>query len=191
MTGKEKSLLEGCLKGDKAAWDAFILQYSSLVYHTIKNTFRLYHSEPRADLVDDLFQEFFLSLLRDDFKKLCQFRGDRGCSLASWLRVVAARLTIDFLRKQTAPNVEPTDTIASGQDDPRASLIGQEEARLLSQALHTLPSRDRLFIELYFRQSLPPEEIASILRVSISAVYTQKSRILDKLRETIRKFWSL
>lgn len=97
MTEKEKALLTGCLRDEKSAWDAFVLQYSALVYHTIRKTFSLYHSEPRADLVEDLFQEFFLLLTQDGFKKLRQFRGDRGCSLASWLRVVAARLTIDFL----------------------------------------------------------------------------------------------
>lgn len=191
MIDKEKALVSGCLKREKAAWDAFVLQYSSLVYHTIKKTFTLYHSEPRADLVEDLFQEFFLSLLRDDFKKVRQFRGDRGCSLASWLRVVAARLTIDHLRKQEPSKVEFTATLPHDQPDPSNSLIDQEQERSLSQILQALPSRDRLFIDLYFRQSLAPEEIASMLRVSISAVYTQKSRILDKLRQTIRKTGAL
>ena len=92
MTEKEKTLLAGCLNREKTAWDAFVLQYSSLVYHTIRKTFSLYHTEPRTELVEDLFQEFFVSLLRDNFKKLRQFRGDQGCSLASWLRLVASRL---------------------------------------------------------------------------------------------------
>lgn len=188
MTEKEKTLVVGCVNGEKAAWDAFVLQYSALVYHTIRKTFSLYHTEPRADLVEDLFQEFFLSLIQDDFKKLRQFRGDRGCSLASWLRVVAARLTIDFLRKQkTTVNATDTDTIKSNQPDPPGSLIDDEEERLLSQAVQALPPRDRLFVDLHFRQALPPEEIAAILKVSVSAVYTQKSRILDKLRETLKK----
>jgi RNA polymerase sigma factor (sigma-70 family) len=186
MTEREKTLIGGCVAGEKAAWDAFVLQYSSLVYHTIKKTFTLYHSEPRADLVEDLFQEFFLSLLRDHFKKLRQFRGDRGCSLASWLRVVAARLTIDHLRKQGPPAVEATDALPLDQPDPSNSLIDQEQERLVSQVLETLPPRDRLFIDLCFRQSLPPEEIASILRVSVNAVYTQKSRVLVKLREILK-----
>ncbi len=115
MTGREKTLLTGCLKGEKAPWDAFVLQYSSLVYHTIKKTFSLYHKEPHSNLVDDLYQEFFLSLLCDDFRKLRQFRGDRGCSLASWLRIVAARLTVDFLRKQESPTTEGIDSIPNGR----------------------------------------------------------------------------
>ena len=57
MTDKERSLLAGCLQGDKAAWDAFVLQYSSLVYHTIKKTLASFHVEARSELVEDLFQD--------------------------------------------------------------------------------------------------------------------------------------
>ena len=186
MTEKEKALLSGCVNGDKAAWDAFVLQYSSLVYHTIKKTLSLYHVEARQELIEDLFQEFFLSILREDFRKLRQFRGDRGCSLASWLRVVAARLTIDFLRQQGLRTVEVPDSLPSVQPDPSDSLMDTEQASRLSQALEGLPPRDRLFLELYYRKGLSPEEIAAILKVSVSAVYTQKSRILAKLREILR-----
>ena len=187
MTEKERALLTGCLNQEKTAWDAFVLQYSALVYHTIRKTFSLYHTEPRTDLVEDLYQDVFLTVLKDDFKKLRQFRGDRGCSLASWIRVIAARLTIDFLRKQEPAKVEVADTVPFEGPDPHASVIRREEEELLLQTLQSLSPRDRIFIDLCFRQGLPPEDLAAILKVSINAVYTQKSRILDKLRETLRK----
>ena len=40
MVEKEKTLLAGCIRGDKASWDEFVSQYSGLIYHTIKKTFR-------------------------------------------------------------------------------------------------------------------------------------------------------
>jgi hypothetical protein len=78
MTEKEKSLLAGCIAGDKAAWDAFVLQYSALVYHTIRMTLALHHAKANHETIEDLYQEFFLAILRDDFKKLHQFRGSAG-----------------------------------------------------------------------------------------------------------------
>ncbi len=186
MTHQAKKLLGACLKREKPAWNSFVLQYSGLVYHSIKKTLGLYDVEPRADIVDDLFQDFFLSLVRDDFLKLRQFRGDRGTNLATWLRVIACRQTIDFLRKRELPTAGATDTLFPNQTDPPTSLIDQEQKKLVFQSLETLPRRDRLFVKLYFYQSLTPEEIASIFQVSINAVYTQKSRILGKLRETLR-----
>ncbi len=64
MTEQEKSLIAGCVKGEKAAWDTFVRQYSNLVYHTIRKTLTLHHAESRDDAVDDLYQEFFISLLQ-------------------------------------------------------------------------------------------------------------------------------
>ena len=185
MTEKERTLVAGCVKGEKAAWDGFVIKFSPLVYQTIKRTLTVYHAEAASDRVEDLYQEFFLSIVRDEFKKLRQFRGDRGCSLASWLRMVAARLTIDFLRTQTAENLKVTGFCFVEQTDESASLK-EEQERLLSQAVAALSDRDRIFIDLYYRQDLPAEEIAAILKVSPGAVYTQKSRLLSNLRATLK-----
>jgi CHAT domain-containing protein len=38
MTDEEKTLIAGCVKADKPAWDEFVQQYSKLVYHTIRKT---------------------------------------------------------------------------------------------------------------------------------------------------------
>jgi len=185
MTSQVKSLLGACLIGKKSAWDGLVQQYSGLVYYTIKKTLSLYHVEPSSDIVEDLFQNFFLSLIRDDFSKLRQFRAERGTNLASWLRVIVSRQTIDFLRRRKVSISSATEIHSPNHADPSASLVHQEEERLLSQTLEALAPSDRLFVELYFYQSLPPEEIAKILRVSTSAVYTKKSRILAKLRESL------
>ncbi len=158
---------------------------------TIKKTFSLYQTESHSDLVDDLYQDFFLSLVRDNFAKLRQFRGERGCSLASWLRVIASRLTIDFLRKQGVSTAKILDNLPSDQSDPHESLIDDEQKRLLSRVLETLSPRDRLFVQLCFQKTLSPKEIAAILQTSLSFAYTQKSRILNKLRETLRKAGAL
>ena len=190
MTEKEKTLLAGCLKGEKAAWDAFVLQYSALVYHTIKRTFALHHAKPGDDVIEDLYQEFFLSVLRDDCKKLRQFRGERGCTLASWLRLVAARLVVDFLRRQPT-HVETTEAVAGDSRDPLDPLVTEVQEKLLAQALQALSPRDRILIDLSFCQGLLPEDIAAILKTSVGAVYTQKSRILAKLKETLEKTRSL
>jgi len=186
MTYQVKKLLGTCLKGEKPAWDSFVLQYSGLVYHSIKKTLSLYHVESCPDIVDDLFQDFFVSLVRDDFLKLRQFRGDRGTNLATWLRVIACRQTIDFLRKREAPATTDTDIFSPNHPDPPISLIDQEQKELVSQALEILSTRDRLFVNLFFDKNLPPNEIANIFQVSTSAVYTQKSRILGNLREALR-----
>jgi RNA polymerase sigma factor (sigma-70 family) len=191
MTEKEQTLIAGCLRSDKAAWDSFVLQYSNLVYHTIKKTLDLHHAETRADFVEDLYQEFFLSLLRDDRKKLRQFRGAQGCSLASWLRLLTARSTIDFLRKRAQISGEVASAISRQGPDLAEPLLNEEQERLLNQAIQTLSPRDRILLDLCYRQALASEQIATLLKTSVSAVYAQKSRVLEKIREVLRRSGAL
>jgi len=187
MTEQEKLLIGGCLRGDKSAWDGFVQQYSNLVYHTIRKTFALHHAKLDDYVIEDLFQEFFVAILRDDFKKLRQFKGEHGCTLASWLRLVAASLTIDFLRKQEASTVTVDETLLASASDLDNCLITEQEERELSLSVESLSPRERLLIELRYRKGLSFEEIAAMLRISVGAVYTQKSRILAKLQEMLIK----
>jgi RNA polymerase sigma factor (sigma-70 family) len=191
MTEKEKTLIAGCLRTEKVAWDSFVRQYSNLVYHTIKKTLIRHHAEPRADLVEDLYQEFFISLLRNECKKLRQFRGAHGCSLASWLRLLTARLTIDFLRKQASTSGEVASAMSRRGPDPAEPLINEQQERLLNQAIQTLSPRDRILLDLCYRQTLASDQVATLLKTSVSAVYAQKSRVLEKIREVLRRSGAL
>jgi len=183
----ERELLHACFAGEKKAWDELVVQYSRLVYGTIKQTLRVHHVDPNQSVVEDLFQDFFLSLLRDEFKKLRQFRGERGCSLASWLRLVATRLTIDFLRKEKKPDVLMNEPAPVSPTDLSVGLIHKQEEKLIAELIAKLPAGDRLLIELSFAQELPAEDIAIILGTSVNAVYTRKSRVVTKLRDEIKQ----
>lgn len=83
MTNDEKALLSRCFEGDKASWDRFVQDYAGLIYHTIKKTLALHRGSTPADSAEDLFQDIFLSLVKDEFSQLRRFRGDNGCTLAS------------------------------------------------------------------------------------------------------------
>jgi RNA polymerase sigma factor (sigma-70 family) len=187
MTEKEKALLAGCVHGDKAAWDGFVRQYSALVYHTINKTLALHHRESRDETVEDLYQEFFIAILQNNCRKLSQFRGDGGCTLASFLRVVASRLTIDHLRQQPRPTVDVPDTLSSDEPTAADRLIARETEEALAAVLATLSGRERLLIKLHYQRGLPAEKVALLLKTSPGALYTQKSRLLDKLREILTK----
>jgi len=191
MTEKEQTLIAACLRRDKAAWDSFVAQYSNLIYHTIKKTLNLHHVETRADFVEDLYQEFFLSLLRNEYKKLRQFRGAHGCSLPNWLRILAARLTIDFLRKQAPTSGEVAGAMSRHGPDPAEPLLNEQQEKLLNQAIQTLSPRDCILLDLCYRQALASEQIATLLKTSVSAVYAQKSRVLEKIREVLRRSGAL
>jgi RNA polymerase sigma factor (sigma-70 family) len=191
MTDDEQELLSRCFAGDQAGWSEFVQRYAGLIYYTIKRTSAFRGAQTSQDFADDLFQEIFLTLVQDDYFQLRRFRGDHGCTLASWLRMIAARRTIDHLRKSNfAAELleEPLETtLAKTPERPSE----HEQLQLLAKAVENLPPHEKILIDLFFREGLSAKDVASILRLSIGAVYTQKSRILAKLRETLAKLGPL
>jgi RNA polymerase sigma factor (sigma-70 family) len=76
--------------------------------------------------------------------------------------------------------------VARDGSDPQAQFVIEQQERLLNQAIQSLSPRDRILLDLCYRQGLSTEEIAAILKASVATVYTQKSRVLDKIREILR-----
>src|SRR3989338_7605358 len=92
-------LIKGCITGDKASWDYFVEQFSRLIYDSIHRTFRKYGANLNEDVINDLHGDIFLSLLDNDYRKLRSFEGRNGCSLASFIRIIAVNKTIDYWRR--------------------------------------------------------------------------------------------
>lgn len=192
----DKNLLISCFRGEKAAWDAFVNRFSKLIYHSIYKAFRGMNLPCDFQVTDDIYQEVFLSLFKDDYRKLKQFKGKNNCSLTSWLRMIATRTVIDFARKQRSPvslddaplNGKPlVETLPDKRELPDESLEKQEWYQLLMNLVQELPPKDRHLFELSYYQELPDSETAQIMNLSIGAVYMRKSRIKQKLIKVIQK----
>ena len=113
----DQELLQECLGGNKIAWDYLVRKYSGLIYRTVEQTLYSSNCANPADEIPDLLNSVLLSLFDQDCKKLRQVRGKNGCSLASWIRIVAVRLTIDHMRKYR--DVEPiSESVKSNDNSP-------------------------------------------------------------------------
>ena len=83
-----EELIERCIKKDGSAWEEFIRKYQSLVRKAVY--YRL-HNVLRND-VDDIVQEVFLALWKDD--KLSRLRD--VSRLKGWLAIVTINLTTSY-----------------------------------------------------------------------------------------------
>ena len=179
----EDELLKRCISGDKKGWNVFIQKYSRLIYHTVYKTFRVNSKFANPDDVNDLFQEVFTSLCADNSKKLRMFDPEKGCStLASWLRMITVRMTIDHLRKSkplTSIDDLPTEPSQAGDQE---EIINEESLHSLRDLLEKLPAKDKLLVELFFMRELPPGEVAQMLHISVGAFYTRKNRVIERLK---------
>lgn len=179
----EDELLRRCIEGDQPTWNIFVERYSKLIYHTIYKTLRVNNKPTSPDDVNDLFQEIFASFCAHNCKKLRMFDPQKGASLASWIRIIALRMTIDHLRKsKELISLENMPTELS-QEGTQSEMMERESQSYLRDLLEELPAKDKLLIELSYMRELPPEEVAQILHISVGAFYTRKNRIIEKLKK--------
>ena len=188
--------VQGCLKGGKEAWSEFISRYSRLIYNYIYSVFSVKGIAVSQEQAEDIFQDIFHILIRDNYKKLSTYKAKNGCSLASWLRQVTINFTIDYLRKlkpQTSLDAQDNDgfTIKDALVDltPSAAAFmnDKDKRKTLQECISLLERGEQYFLELYLNQGLSLEQIKECLRINRGAVDMRKSRIFQRLKECFQR----
>jgi RNA polymerase sigma factor (sigma-70 family) len=187
---------QSCVKGDTRTWDEFIEKYSRLIYHYIHSILKIKGAQdPNRDNAGDLFQEIFVLLRKDNFKKLSTFKAKNGCSLASWLRQVVINYSIDYLRRikplvsleeELGEDLTLKDIIADGSESARQGLFSEERVVNLKDCIEKLDSEEKYFIELHFNQGLSLEALKGVLKLARGAVDMRKTRLIERLRECFK-----
>ncbi len=192
----ENDLLKACSTGDKKAWDLFVERYTNLVYHTIQKTLKIYYPDFLYQDIEDFHNSIFLSFLEEDYKKLKQFKGINNCSVSSWIMVIATNATINYVtRRKTHVSLDDagddnkplSDILPASDKSVIDQLEESEKYAILGELTKDLSVNDKLFLQYYYVDEMPPEEIAGIMNITVSAIYSKKSRIIEKLREIAKK----
>jgi len=187
-------LLTRCISGDREASEQFVRRFSALVYGTIRNTLIVKQTSFIPQDLEDFHNTTFLHLFEHGCKKLRQYRGKNGCSVASWIRLIAVRCVLNHLRKKgidaigsekNKMSLEETCELESSWIEPWAALERKEKEYMIQNGIENLPPRDRLFMKLHFQKDLSVEEIADAMNLSIQNVYTVKHRAVERLRAQI------
>ncbi len=169
-------LVEACLNGQEAAWEALLERYSRLVYTII---LRFGFSTPVAD---EIFQEICLILLQ----KLDTLT-DRQ-RLRTWLVTVTRRACLQYLRQKEWTTSIDSPEAAQLTDEPlEMQLILIEEQSLVHKALTSLDERCRYLLEALFfaTTQISYESLAADLAIPIGSVGPNRTRCLEKLRGEI------
>jgi len=190
----DRQLLSRCLSGDRKASESLVRRFSNLVYGSVQYTLMAKHvSFSRQDL-EDLHNTVFLRLFEGGCKKLRQYQGKNGCSLASWIRMIAVRTVLDHLRKKGVDAMvwqkrriplEALPELKADEAECGAQIEQAQQGRLLQDGMLRLPPRDRLFIKLHFDQGLSVAEVAEAMHLSIGNAYTVKHRAIQRLKSHV------
>lgn len=193
----EQELLDACIAGDKKAWDTFVERYTNLIYHTTRRVFDRHYVNYLYNELEDIHNSIFLLFMENNYKKLRQYQGLNGCSVSGWIVTVATNFTLNSLRDRkdllsldSSPGEDEDsliDTIPDAKPSTLDVLTESEQYELLHELIKTLNVKEKLFLKYFYEDDLPPEEIASVMSVSVSTVYSTKSRIIEKLKNLAKK----
>ena len=180
-------LLAAAKNRDEQAFETLFKRHQQKVLRVVLRYTRV--REDAEDIVQQSFQKAFVHL--------CRFEGKS--SFSTWVTRIAINEALMFVRSMGARREVSMDEggdaegsassleIPDSRQDPEASYLQREEARLLLSALKDLRPRMRRAIELRELAEFSTEQTAEQMGLSVSAV---KARIFHgrrKLRERLRR----
>ncbi|MFI4860704.1 MAG: RNA polymerase sigma factor [Phycisphaerales bacterium JB063] len=182
VTGDDDgTLARRIASGDREAAGDLVRRYQGMVRGFLR---RVCYDR---DAADDLAQETFVRALK------YAHRFDPKYPMRTWLLTIARRLSINHgqkaKRRRGVPGVE-----AVRLEDPKAAHppIETERAervalssKLLDAALKRLSEPQRLAIVMHYQQSMPLDEIATVLEMPVGTVKSHLHRGRKRMRELL------
>jgi RNA polymerase sigma factor (sigma-70 family) len=166
--------LDSLIRGEKGAWEAFVRRYAGLVVAAVRGVAR------ESSEIEDLTQEVFLRLCRNDFRLLRSYDPARA-GLSTWLAVVARSSAVDHARRRRQATT-PID------DVPETSLaVEDRHVEKLKIPEGLLTERQTLILKYLYDEERDVAEIAQLLKIDAQTVRSTHHKALLRLREHFRE----
>ncbi len=177
MSDQELDWLVRAQQGDQHAFTPLVESYHARVFNLC---YRILGNRMEAE---DAAQETFLRAYR------AIRRYDPTRPFATWLLTIATRYCIDQLRRRRLPllsiDAQPRPEVQDPGPNPATAFDRAEHAREIQVLLQALQPVDRAAVVMRYWYEFSYEEIAGVLKLSVSAV---KSR-LHRARRELARHW--
>jgi RNA polymerase sigma factor (sigma-70 family) len=158
------------VRGEPGAWEAFVRRYAGLVAAAVRGVAR----EPAE--VEDLAQEVFFRLCRDDYRLLRSYDPARA-GLSTWITIVARSTARDALRRRR-PVAVPIEAVPEAQ----LSVAPVEPVQKLKLPEALLSPRQREILTMLYDRDMEVAEIAARLGIDPQTVRSAHHKAMIKLR---------
>jgi len=162
--------LAGLLSGNKTSWDAFVARFSGLILAAVRRVV----GTDGID-VEDIAQDVFVRLCKDDFRLLRQYDPARA-GLSTWLTIVSRSVAHDMIRRRRAPTqpIELTPEAAFAVEPNITEKIKIPDG--------LLSPRQQLVLTMIYERDMEVAEIAATLKVDAQTVRSTHHKAMLKLR---------
>jgi RNA polymerase sigma factor (sigma-70 family) len=161
---------DALLNGDSAAWKGFVRRYGGLIVAAVRGL-----ATAPGD-VEDLTQDVFIRLCKDDFRLLRSYDPARA-SLSTWLTIVARSTARDALRRRR-PEAMPIDAVPEAQ----LAILPAEPVQKLKLPEALLSPRQREILGMLYDREMDVAEIARALGIDPQTVRSAHHKAMIKLR---------
>jgi RNA polymerase sigma-70 factor, ECF subfamily len=178
----DRDLIDCILAGDPLAWEKCVRRFSDMVWRILRGPLRLSN-----DKAADAFQDIFLALQKDNFRRIRQWRG--RAPLDAYMVVVVRRLVWDHLRAQPHEkglDGDDADPVDSGPT-PEEEALRAERQRAVQTCRERLAERDRELLDLRYALGLRYQAIAIRMNMTVSNVGVVLSRAEERIRRCLRE----
>ena len=162
--------LDALGRGERGAWEAFVRRYAGLIVAAVRGVAR------EAGEVEDLVQEVFLRLCKDDFRLLRTYDPARA-QLSTWITIIARSTARDALRRRR-PVAVPIETVPEG----RLAVDPVEPVRPLKLPEALLSPRQREILTMLYDREMEVAEVATALGIDRQTVRSVHHKAMVKLR---------
>jgi RNA polymerase sigma-70 factor, ECF subfamily len=164
--GTERELIEGCRRGERAAFHTLFETYRDRVFSVA-----LRFAGDRA-LAMDIAQDTFLAL----YGTIGEFRGES--TFSTWVYRIVVNRCLDHRRRnwRWVPLAAEVRAMLRAPGDALQSILGTELRGHVRTAVEKLPPEQRIVVVLRYTEGLAYEEIASVLGCSAGTVASRLSR---------------
>ncbi len=166
--------MDELLRGEKEAWRRFVRRYAGLVVAAVRGVAR------EAGEVEDLTQEVFLRLCKDDFRLLRGYDPARA-GLSTWITIVARSTARDAMRRYRPVSV-PIEAVPEG----RLAIDPIEPVPKLKLPEALLSPRQRQILTMLYDRDMEVSEVAAALGIDPQTVRSAHHKAMIKLRAHFR-----
>ncbi len=174
-----KSLIDGCMKGERRSQDLLYRKYASLLFGVC-----LRYAKNKME-AEDVLQEVFVKI----YNNISSYHHDG--SFEGWLRRIAVNTSITHYRKNLKHAFqEDIDNVVFQQNDPAQFNELEYTQEEMMSCIAKLPTGYRTVFNLYVVEGFMHKEIADMLNIDVNTSKSQLSRAkayLQKELEDISK----
>lgn len=166
-------------------WDEFWHRFQPVIALIVRRRISR-RRRVAPDLVDDLVQDTFLKICKDEFKILRNFEFRDETALRRFLKVMAAHVVEDYFR-QNKIVPEPLDFDTACGTDFRDEVERRGQIQKVENCLQQMAdkpnfARDYKIFWLYYRDGLTAQAISLIPDIGFSGVKGVESALLRMIK---------